>query len=174
MNSMRAFAILATLYPSVALADDHGGIYTGKYTHKEVMPLDQQGQKMVVGATSTGTNKNSGRVKFMDDAKVVWGGVVALDQGKGPEQGIITLTAQDGTAIASYKGTATTQMGKDGPMIHGQGTWEALSGTGAYENYTGKGTYTRTGTSQTDFNGEWKGSLTKGKSDPETTASPRR
>ncbi|GEP08131.1 hypothetical protein MOX02_61690 [Methylobacterium oxalidis] len=138
------------------------------------MPLDQQGQKMVVGLTSTGSNKNTDKTDFMNDAQVVWGGTTVIEQGKGPEQGIITLVAKDGTASAVFTGTATMQMQQDGPRINGQGTWEVVSGTGAYENYKGKGNYTRTATSKTDFEGEWKGSLTKGMRDPETTASPRR
>ncbi len=174
MKLMHAYTLIVFICPTFVLADDYGGKYSGKYTHQEVMPQDQQGQKMVVGSTATGTNKSSGRTVFMDNARVVWGGVTVLEQGQGPEQGIITLAAPDGTAMAFYKGTATMQMGKDGPLVSGKGTWEAIPGTGAYETYAGKGTYTRAATSKTEFEGEWKGSLTKGKSSAEATGSQRR
>ncbi len=173
MKYLHVFAVFAACHPAMVLADEYGGQLSGRYTHQETMPQDQQGQAVVVGLTATGTNKSSGRIPFMDDARVVWGSVVALERGSGPEQGIITLVAPDGVAIAAYRGVATTQRGANGPLVSGQGTWEALSGTGAFRDYTGKGTYTRTGLSQTDFTGEWKGTLTKGRSAPETTASPR-
>jgi len=43
-----------------------------------------------------------------------------------------------------------------GPFTEIEGTWTFVSGTGAYQNATGNGTYKFAMTSQTEFIGEWK------------------
>ena len=164
---LRVCTILLALAPCVAHAEEFAGSFTGKHTHQEPMPLGEN--RMVLGLTATGTNKDTGANGFMDGARVMWSAMSLLDKGSGPEGGVLTMVGKDGVVTATYRGTLTTTMEQGGqPRTTATGTWQTLSGTGPFADYKGGGTYSLQMTSKTDFIGEWKGSMSR---DPAATSS---
>jgi hypothetical protein len=138
--------------PSAAQAIPMGGSYTGHVDSQT--PQAAGPNEIKIQQTASGVNTGPGTP--LDGAKVQWVETVTLKNGQGPVQGTITFITPTGTTASAYKGTAMTDpQGR----VTGQGTYQVTSGTGELAGVKGKGTFTISYTSRTDFTGEWRGEV---------------
>ncbi|GLS46510.1 hypothetical protein [Methylobacterium brachythecii] len=153
-TSVTATVIAAalTLAP-VAHAMPMGGSYTGRVDTQTPQVLGPNEVK--VQQTASGLNNGPGTP--LDGAKVQWVETVTLKNGQGPVQGTITFSTPVGSTSSAYKGmVATDAQGR----VTAKGTYKDTASTGEFEGIRGKGSFTVTYTSKTDFTGEWKGDVT--------------
>ena len=139
-----------------ALAEGiHSGSWTSQITKQEARPLGSP-EHLLVAQVMQGTNKSTGSDPKLDGAQVLFSETVELKQGNGPQHGLISMVDAKGSHTAEYTGKITTTMVDGQPRTGGEGTWKGVSGTGAYVDDKGTGTYRFTMTSPTDVKGEWK------------------
>lgn len=155
---LAAAASLALITAAAAGEADHAGTYTASIVKQEARPLGSP-DRLLVAQVAQGTNRSTGATKFMDGAQALWSETVELDKGNGPQHGTISLVDAEGSTTSTYTGSLRTTMVDGQPRTTGQGTWRMVSGTGAHAGKAGQGSYTFTMTSQTEFTGEWKGTV---------------
>ena len=148
------------LLATPVLADDsgHAGSWTAQITKQEARPLGSP-DHVLVAQVAQGTNRSMGSASVFEGAQVLFSETMEMKQGNGPQHGLISFIDAKGSQTNEYQGKITTTMAGDQPRTGGEGTWKFVSGTGAYQDAKGSGTYKFTITSQTEFKGEWKESM---------------
>lgn len=159
-NIMISFGVVSAcaLFGGQALAE--GGKISGSaalsYTKQEASVPPAEGHLLALGEVA-GTNKGTDGSGYMDGAAVMNREIVQLFQGNGFHSGYYTMTKDNSSTTAFWKGEVTTVMKDNVPNTSFKGTWEYVNGTGKYAGIKGKGKYSGYFTSQTTYNVDWNG-----------------
>lgn len=113
-----------------------------KYTKRETVEVPGQEGHMLLLGDSRGRNRNTSGDDFLADAEMVNVEIADLRASGGAQQGYISMTKGQETALARWTGIAIIKPGPgQQPQISFQGTWEYIHGTGRYHGIQGGGTY---------------------------------
>lgn len=153
--SLKLTALSAAMLIGCATAGGpDAGNFTMQYTKNNPIPVgDQEGHVIYLGeaqGTAEGGSKDGSEVLNRD--------YVDITNGNGIHQGYATFTKGDSEEIVKWSGKVNTVMNEDGtPNTKFGGNFEAVHGTGEFEDNVGKGgNYTGYFTSPTDYVVEWQ------------------
>jgi hypothetical protein len=137
-----------------------GGTFEMTYTQIHPVAVGDAEGHVLISNRATGTNRSTGRDKYMDEAEVANTEIADLTQGNGPHQGYVIFSGGGDRTVNKWQGKITTVIGADKrPSTTFQGTWTKLTGTGRYAGVKGQGTYRGRMTSQNTYIVEWKGEI---------------
>ncbi|HEU4474354.1 MAG TPA: hypothetical protein VFR72_05925 [Gemmatimonadales bacterium] len=155
-------AITATTLDTAPLRErTHiSGVFSMKVGQQQALPIASQADPVLLLTESSGTNRSTGKVAYMDGAQVTNREIADLTQGNGPHQGYLTEIQGPDTSVARWQGKVVTTLGPDQkPVTRFEGSWSKLKGTGRYEGITGAGSYQGRMTSSTEYTIEWRGEI---------------
>lgn len=137
-----------------------GGTFNMTYTQFHPVPVGDTEGHVLISNHATGTNRSTGRDRYMDRADVANTETADLTQGNGPHQGYVIFSSGGERTVNKWQGKITTVLGADKQRVTTfQGTWTKLSGTGSYAGVKGQGTYSGRMTGQNTYLVEWKGEI---------------
>jgi hypothetical protein len=136
------------------------GVFSMKVGQQQALPVAGPADPVLLLTQSSGMNRNTGKVAYMDGAEVINREIADLTQGNGPHQGYTTEIHGPDTSVARYQGKVVTTLGPDQkPVTRFEGSWSKFKGTGRYEGVTGAGSYQGRMTSPTEYTVEWRGEI---------------
>ena len=137
-----------------------GGTFTMTYTQFNPVPVGDAEGHVLISNHATGTNRSTGRDRYMDRVEVANTETSDLTQGNGPHQGYVIFSSGGERTINKWQGKITTVLGADKqPVTTFQGSWTPVSGTGSYAGLKGQGTYQGRMTGKNTYVVEWKGEI---------------
>ena len=155
-------AITATTLDTVPLGDraQVSGVFSMKVGQQQALSVASPADPVLLLTQSTGTNRSTGKVAYMDGAQVINREIADLTQGNGPHQGYTTEIQGTDTSVARWQGKVVTTLGPDQkPVTRFAGSWSKVKGTGRYEGISGAGSYQGRMTSPTEYTIEWRGEI---------------
>ncbi len=136
------------------------GVFSMKVGQQHALPVASPADPVLVLTQSSGTNRSTGKVAYMDGAQVINREIANLTQGNGAHQGYLTEIQGADTSVTSWEGKVITTLGPDQkPLTRFEGSWSKIEGTGRYEGVTGAGSYQGRMTSPTEYTVEWSGEI---------------
>ncbi len=149
-----------TALPQSAERLQVGGTFEMTYTQMHPVAVGAAEGHVLISNRATGTNRSTGRDRYMDGAEVENTETADLTQGNGPHQGYVIFSGGGNRTVNKWHGKITTVLGADKqPVTTFQGTWTKLNGTGRYAGVKGQGTYRGRMTGQNTYLVEWKGEI---------------
>jgi hypothetical protein len=137
-----------------------GGTFTMTYAQFNPVPVGDAEGHVLISNRATGTNRSTGRDRYMDQAEVTNTETADLTRGNGPHQGYVIFSSGGERTVNKWQGRITTVLGADRqPVTTFQGTWTKLQGTGSYAGVKGQGTYRGRMTGQNTYSVEWMGEI---------------
>jgi hypothetical protein len=159
---MSALAVTGLLSISATAGEvqDSGSI-DAKYVKRDVQPIPDQEQHILMLADAQGTASNPGGA--VDGFSVSIRETLDLTQGTGPKNGYVIFSKGGDEQVVKIDGTVRTVM-KDGkPSTTFEGNYHFVSGKGVLAGRKGSGTYSGYFTAEDAFHVEWKGHASNGK-----------
>jgi hypothetical protein len=160
---MKSFSILSAIaligIASNVMAEEvnDSGRMAGTYVKRDVQPIPDQTDHILLLSDSLATNENTGGSGFLDGFSANIREIMDLSRGTGPTQGYVIFSKGPDQFVVKLSGQVSTTLVKNQPKTTIEGTWTSVNGTGALAGVEGHGTYSGESMPEDKFVVKWNG-----------------